>query len=90
MSDNTLTSWFASGVQPARVGVYETRWAPGQAPWQARFPQYQYWDGYTWGGWGMSTEIAANNARSTSVRQAPEWRGLAAPAAAIRKLGAQE
>lgn len=70
-----LTPWFPPDVKPVRVGVYEARWTlPAM---RVRNIQYQHWNGVTWGAWAQSPTAALRNAIGPSMRQDPEWRGLA-------------
>src|SRR5437868_5649119 len=69
------TPWFGPQIRPVRAGVYETRW-PKRAD-HPLHPQYQHWDGLVWSGWASSIDAAELNAGNVSIRQQPQWRGLA-------------
>jgi hypothetical protein len=65
-----LTPWFPPDVKPAHVGVYQCRGLPTTQ-------KFQHWNGYFWGGWAADKKAAERNGYVPSMREQPEWRGLA-------------
>lgn len=75
MKTPKLTPWFPPSVRPVHAGIYETRWANPKR--RTSYPLYQHWDGLVWSGWSSNVDMAERNAGLVSVRQEPQWRGLA-------------
>lgn len=71
MKRQPVTPWFPGSIKPVHVGVYECK---------DRFDAlltYQHWDGKRWGLFAPTPEKAVRYSSSASVRQTPNWRGLA-------------
>ena len=68
-----FTPWFAPGVRPVHVGVYQTIGADEQGG-----ACYQYWNGERWGYANLTVELAESEAHmGASNYQNEKWRGLA-------------
>jgi hypothetical protein len=65
-----VTQWFAPGIKPVRVGVYERKHK------HLLFTLFAYWDGYSWFLGRETPELAHKETTFSANQKGFFWRGL--------------